>query len=500
MSKRYDCIIIGAGIGGLTAASILARNGKKVLVLEKNPKVGGYAVNFRRGDFNFDASLHMINGCNEGQPTYNILKKCGVTDKIKILAHPYISRTIFPDYDFRVPQANMAEYVNTLSQYFPEERKGIQRFFEEMRKVFIEVNIFIYSKVPFPVEIFYFPLKYPKLCKYVFLTFTSSMNKFLKNKKLKAMVFQFWMFAGTHPNKTSACFCLYPIYDYLNNGANYIKEGSQALSNAFLDVIIENGGEVLLNTEAEKIILEDRTVKGVATQKGDYFSEVIISGMDAHKTFFELIGEGHIRRRFLIKLKKLEPATSFFVVYLGLKVDLRGKGISDYEIFYNSSYDLEEQFNASVNNDMEKTSLMLTVHSNIDRDSVPRGKSSMSISTLSGYGYWSNLNKNEYKEAKQRLANILIKRAEKVVPNLSDYIETIEIATPITMEEYTNNYKGSVLGFSQSVFQSGIWRLSQKTPIKNLYLANAWTWLGGGISCTMYSGERVAEEILKRYN
>ena len=500
MSEKYDCIIIGAGIGGLTAASILARNGKKVLVLEKNPKVGGYAVNFRRGQFEFDASLHMINGCNKDQSTYNILKKCGIIDKIKILAHPYISRTIFPDYDFRVPQANMAEYINILVQYFPKEREGIGRFFEEMRKVFVEGKQCIYSKIPLLIEIFYFPFKYPNLFKYSFITFRAALNRFLKDERLKALIAQFWMFTGTHPNKLCAFFYLYPDYDYLNNGANYIKGGSQSLSNALLETIRENGGEVLLNTEVKNILVDNCTAKGISTQKEEYFADTIISGMDARKTFSDLIGERYLKPRFIKKLMSYDAATSFLVVYLGLGVDLKDKGISDYEIFYNLDYDLEKQFNASVNNNMEETSLMLTIHSNIDEDVVPRGKSSMSISTLSGYDYWTNLSKDDYNKTKNRLADILIKRAERVIPNLSSYIEKIEVATPLTMERYTGNYKGAVLGFSQTVFQSGIWRLPQKAPIKNLYLANAWTWLGGGISCTLYSGERIAEAILKRYN
>lgn len=500
MSEKYDCIIIGAGIGGLTAASILARNGKRVLVLEKNPKVGGYAVNFRRGQFEFDASLHMINGCNKDQSTYNILKKCGIIDKIKILAHPYISRTIFPDYDFRVPQANMVEYINILTQYFPEEREGIGRFFEEMRKVFVEGKQCIYSKIPLSIEIFYFPFKYPSLFKYSFITFRAALNRFLKDERLKTLIAQFWMFTGTHPNKLCAFYYLYPDYDYLNNGANYIKGGSQVLSQALFEAISEKGGKVILNTEVEKILVDNRTAKGASTKKGDYFADVVISGMDAHKTFFSLIGKNYFKRRFAKKLESMETATSFFVVYLGLNVDLKTKGFSDYEIFYNPDYDLEKQFNASVNNNMEETSLMLTIHSNIDEDAVPRGKSSMSISTLSGYDYWSGFNKDDYNKTKNRLADILIKRAEKVIPNLSAYIEESEVATPLTMERCTGNYKGSVLGFSQTVFQSGIWRLPQKTPIRNLYLANAWTWLGGGISCTMYSGEGLAEAILKRHN
>ena len=125
MPNKYDVIIIGACIGGLTAAAILARNGKKVLVLEKNPVAGGYAVNFRRGEFNFDASLHLINGCNQGGLSYNILKKCGALNKVHFLRPQYLYRSIYPDVDFRLLQLDSSNQIDAFASYFPSERKNI---------------------------------------------------------------------------------------------------------------------------------------------------------------------------------------------------------------------------------------------------------------------------------------------------------------------------------------------------------------------------------------
>jgi len=81
----YDAIIIGPGLGGLSCGAYLAKKGWKVLILEKHSKPGGYATSFKRGDFNFNASLHMINGVGKGQNMYRFLEDCGVAGSIEFL-------------------------------------------------------------------------------------------------------------------------------------------------------------------------------------------------------------------------------------------------------------------------------------------------------------------------------------------------------------------------------------------------------------------------------
>jgi prolycopene isomerase len=494
----YDVIIIGAGIGGLAAGAILAKNGKKVLILEKNPNVGGCATFFKRGDFKFDVALHMINGCGEGQLTYKILEKCGIINSVHFLFPDPIYRSIFPDFDFCVPQTNISEFASTLNKYFPNENEGIKDIFKEMGKVYAEVKKLLYSKIPRSIDLLLSLFKYPKLLIYSFQTYEDMLNKYIKDYKLKALLSQFWLFYGLPPSRLSSIFAAYANFDYLNNGGAYIEGGSEALFNALVEKIFSNNGKIILNVKVKKIMIKKRIAVSVLTDNDNFIGNYIISCMDIRKTFLELIGREKLNVGFLNRLMKYKASLSAFVVYLGLNVDLRQKGIKGYEIFYNTGYDLDSQYSACVAGELKRAPFMLTIYSNIDDSVCSKGKSLISISIESNYDSWFNLTRENYLQKKRELADILIKRSEKIIPQLSSYIETLEIATPLTIERYTANYKGAIFGWSQIVKQSGILRQSSKTPFKNLFLASAWTQPGGGMSPAMISGEHVAREILKR--
>jgi len=147
------------------------------------------------------------------------------------------------------------------------------------------------------------------------------------------------------------------------------------------------------------------------------------------------------------------------------------------------------------------------LYDNIYKGYSPPGKNTINILSLQGYDHWARFEedyrkgeKKAYRAEKERLADILIKRVEQtVLPGLSAAIEVKEIGTPLTNWRYTRNYRGAIYGFDQTIANSGPNRLPHRTPIKNLYLAGAWTQPGHGYGAVIPSGLQCFAEVMKSW-
>src|SRR4030043_1364590 len=113
MVKKYDAIVIGAGMGGLIAASLLSKKGLKTLLLEKEEQVGGYVVSFKRDGFTIDATGAFVGGCQEGGEFHHILKEIGAHEEVDFIPVHHI-RNIYPGFEIHLRQGGLGSYVESL--------------------------------------------------------------------------------------------------------------------------------------------------------------------------------------------------------------------------------------------------------------------------------------------------------------------------------------------------------------------------------------------------
>lgn len=502
---QWDAVVIGSGLGGLSCAAAFARQGFKALVLEQHDKPGGYATAFKRpGGFEFDVSLHSTT-VNERGGLHNLIPGFPEITDVEFLPHPTLFRAIFPEHDIRVPNRDVQGYLDILIKAFPAEKDGITALFDDMRGV--EEDFAKLNAARGQVDMSRFPVEFPHLFRYAGSTWAQVIDPVIKDAKLKGIISAQWGYYGLPPSKLASVYYGMPLYAYLTGGGFYPRGRSQTISNALVKFIEQRGGRVLLNTRVEKILVQDGAAHGVLTADGrQHSAKLVVSNANAYDTFHRMLEAGAVPKDYLAKLDGYSVSLSSLQIFLGLKRDLvHALGITDSEIFYNTGYDPEASYQAALAGESSNTGFGLTLYDNIYSGYSPKGKNTINILTLNGYDHWKpfeadyrNGNKAEYDREKARIADRMISQVEKVLlPGLSKAIEVKEIGTPLTNLRYTGNYRGAIYGFDQTLDNSGARRLPHKTPLKNLYLAGAWTSPGHGYGAVIPSGLQCFGEIMK---
>jgi all-trans-retinol 13,14-reductase len=504
---RYDAVIIGSGLGGLSCAAAFARQGFKPLVVEMHEKPGGYATTFHRpGGFVFDVSLHSTS-VGERNGLHNLISGFPEITDVEFLPHPNLYRVMYPDYDIRVPQKDVAGYIKLLSSHFPEEQQGIQGLLDEMKGVTSDVGRL--SSARGQLDMSRFPADFPSLFKCANKTWGEMVDGWIKNPKLRTVVSTLWAYYGLPPSKLAALYYAMPTFGYLQQGGYYPRGRSQKISNALVKFIEDRGGKVLLNTRVAGILSKDHAAYGVKTTGGqELLGRVVISNANAYDTFHALVKEGDLLKEYLHQMDQFSVSLSSFQIFLGLKEDLVGKaGLRDTEIFVEPDYDIENSYLAALNANMDNCGYVVTLYDNIYKGYSPERKNTLTIMILQGYDHWKEYQpdyvkgkKAAYRAEKERMAEILIKKVERtLLPGLSSAIEVKEIGTPLTNIRYTGNYRGAIYGWDQTLNNSGQRRLPHTTPVKNLYLSGAWTSPGHGFGGVIGSGLECFGEVMKSW-
>jgi len=496
--KQYDCLIIGAGFGGLISALKLSSAGKKVLLLEKQSVAGGFGTSFSRKGFTFESSLHCVDALAEGGEIREFLKESGIEEKLRFIELNDFCRIIYPEHDF-IADFNSDHLQQFLKKSFPSEIKNLERFFSVLNSFYRQFDRFYYSKLPDWFNLAICPFIAPKVITMSMRTAGGVINKYIKDDRLRGILGDIWRFMGLPPGELSAFYFLIVFRGYFYNPTVYVHGGYSRIFQAIVEKIRENGSEVKFNLKVEKIVTRNSAVEGITADKEeDFAARTVISNANAVSTLTELLDSRPINEIYKKKITSLKKSISAFQVYLGLKIPAEQLGMTNFMYSLNCDYDHNHNLKYSLEGNYQLCPLSLVDHARLDPLLVPEGKGSLLIMALDSYSNWSGLKEEEYRQKKIETARELISRAEKYLPGLSSNIEVMEIATPRTMERYGMSPEGAIYGFAQTVEQASINRLSQETKIRGLILAGAWTRPGAGIHGCFVSGIDAADIALRQ--
>ncbi len=474
---KYDIVIIGAGLGGLTAGAKLAKEGRKVLVLEQHNRPGGCATTFQRGDFTLEVGLHEMDGPSQRDMKTRIFNDLDVFSDVEFIKIPEFYRFINDRYCVTIPHEPEAA-IETLSREFPDEVEGIKTYFDQLLM----------------------PKKKTTEEERKDVGVGEFLDSIITDNDLKLILLGNLGYFHDDPYTLSLSYYSVAQGSYYSGGASYIKGGSQKLSDYLAGYIRNHGGEVLLNHLVTRVTLNDDKIESVVfKQKGragiqEVFADEIVANNAIPNLPDLIIGQKGMELKN--EFSGLRPGASLLTLYLGFRKSPKTLGNKFYSTcVFDSSVRNQTDILKNGHDDFLRRNFIFVDYSQIDSALAPEGKSVGAICCIDYYADWEGLERKSYLAKKEQVAYILINRLEKIIPGIKDLIEYSEIGTSSSVKRFTLNPEGAVYGFAQT--PSKKYPDSLKT-LTNLHIASAWGKPGGGFSGAIYSGYLCAYNILRK--
>ena len=480
-NTTFDVIIIGAGLGGLTCGTYLAKRGKKVLVLEKNSRIGGYATSYETKGHSFDIATQALGGCDPEGSVHQVLEELSLSGQVTFLPCEPARTYFFEDHpEPYIQHGKQEKQLAVLVRRFPEHEKKLLTCFTEWKNIYDELQKI--AAIPPAERAFGFTKRFPGLAKYGHYTVQKFFDELRIPLELQTLL------------AARSSYCLLPL-DRLSlvgfactemsyaNGAWMVKGGVKHLSDILAHGLEKFGGRVHNRTCCHNLLFEDHHVKGVITRDNHtFYSNNVVIACDVRKAYASWLDALTLPANYVRKFKRLELSGSYYVAYYRVPA----AAVADMDP------NIEVRFSSGVRESAEEPPVYyILIPSKVDASSAPPGYHSFCLSVPLPPAKLLD------RAGRKMIRQILEKKVEKKFPALAGQLEWLFELSPGQLEAMTGNPFGSAYGWAQLPEQAGIYRLNIRTPIAGLYLAGHWTMPGGGIAGVMTSGQLCGKVIMQ---
>jgi len=502
-----DTIVVGSGAGGLTAALALAQAGERVLVLEQHSSPGGLCHSFYRRGYRFSPGVHYIGQLGPEGSLRRIYEGLGVAHDLTFFEmNPEGFEHIrIGNNSFNIPSGKDA-MAESFKKHFPVQEKGIDDYFYLVQTICNEMQCIPETKSF--LDFVTVPFKTWNMGHYSIYSLDRILRDRISDPLLRAFLSIQCGDHGLPPSRIP--FVMHAsVAGHYMNGAYYPRGGAASIPMALIRGLGKAGGDILLSTPVEKILIEKRgsrySAAGVRIAGGtELLARRVISNASPHITYDLLVGREHLSRRLRRKLDRTTYSMAALTLFLVTDLDLVSMGMDSGNYWYVPSGDFEAVFARAQDPgsiDEECPGIFFGITTLKDPTSFRDGHHTieavrfMSYEAFRAYkGTTPGNRPKEYALLKDKLSAAMLKSIEQVIPGITDNILFSELGTPLTNEHYVRSTQGACYGTEKTFKQIGPFAFRQQSEIKNLWICGAS--ILHGVSGATTSGLALAAAIL----
>ncbi|OKH25956.1 all-trans-retinol 13,14-reductase [Hydrococcus rivularis NIES-593] len=479
-----DVIVIGSGIGGLTAGALLARYGKKVLICESHTIAGGAAHSFSRRGFHFDSGPSFYCGLGNKFPSLNPLKQVldVLGESLEVIPYDPLGHYHFPEGTFPV-YSNLQKYRQEVAQVTPQGAQELERFEQRLLSLYdcLKDIPTIALRADWQLIPILISRCFPALLKLLpqINIINSSvgdvMDREVSDPWVRRLIdLECFLLSGLKAHGTIAPEVAFMLGERTRVGVEYPVGGSGAIVDALIRGFQRWGGELWVGTHVEQILVKSGKVIGVKLRKGEIIkAPIVISNATIWDTYGKLLKPEDLPRTYREEALKTPAIESFMHLHLGIKADGLEELTGHHVVVHDSKQDIAKPGNTC----------MISIPSVWDCNLAPEGYHVVHAYTLEAYEGWQKDEK--YEDKKREKAQFLYCALEKVIPDIRQRITLELIGTPLTHSHFLRRFQGTygaAIAAGKGMFPGC------HTPISGLYRVGDSTMPGIGVPAVAASG------------